>query len=88
MSNLVDPSKIEEIVGIKRHQRAHFAKAVSDEQKVYILHSHHCVEDNTDLRDCEFSIALDAGIDIEKWDEDTTTLVQVVDGELVPARIG
>lgn len=88
MSNLVDPERIESIVGTKRHQRAHFAKAVSSEQRVYILHSQNCVEDNSDLRDCEFSLALDAGIDIEKWNENTTTLVQVVDGELVPARIG
>lgn len=59
MTNLVDPSKIEEIVGRSRHPIYHFARFVSEEQTAYILHSQECVDSGIDLRECRFSFALD-----------------------------
>lgn len=88
MSEPVDPTKIEQIVGHQRHQRAHFARLVSAEKTVYILHSKNCLEDYEDLRDCPFSLALDAGIDPWEWPKDEPVLAEVDDGFLFPARIG
>jgi hypothetical protein len=67
MTALVDPSEIESIVGIERHPTRHYARAVSDEQTVYILHSHRCKDSGIDLRECPFSVALDRGIDMDIW---------------------
>jgi hypothetical protein len=39
MTRLVDPSEIERIVGIKRHPLWHYARAVTAERTVYIMHS-------------------------------------------------
>jgi len=87
MTEIVDASIIEKIVGIKRHVRAHFAKAVSKEETVYILHSKNCLEDYQDLRECPFSLALDNGIDINEWYQDKTVLVVVKNNKLAPAKI-
>ena len=38
MSDLVNPADIERIVGVQRHPKRHYARAVSAEQTVYILH--------------------------------------------------
>lgn len=62
MSDLVPTADIERIVGIERHQTAHYARAVSAEETVYILHSHDCKNSGIDLRECRYSIALDRGI--------------------------
>lgn len=63
MSDLVDPTEIETIVGIKRHDVYHYARAVSDEGglggTVFILHSQSCVDSTPDLRGCPFSLAID-----------------------------
>lgn len=71
MSDLVPPDKIEQIVGARRHPTAHIVRAVSSEQTVYILHSQTCLDDclirGVDLRDCRFSLALDRGIEPERW---------------------
>lgn len=85
MSDLVPTDEIEAIVGVKRHQSEHIARAVSAEQKVYILHSQGCLDDITsddpewqrDLRDCPFSLALDRGIDKDNWPEDVPIRVSV-----------
>ena len=87
MTELVDQSRIEEIVGHKRHARAHFARAVSEEQTVYILHSQLCLEDYPDLRDCPYSLALDNGIDIDRWPLDSAQPVGIYDQRLEPIRI-
>jgi hypothetical protein len=87
MSEIVDASKIEKIVGVKRHARAHFARAVSKEESVYVLHSKNCLEDYEDLRECPFSLALDNGIDVDEWHQDRPVLVVVKDNKLIPARI-
>lgn len=67
MSDHVDADKIEQIVGLPRHQHMHFARAVSVEQRVYVLHSAVCRASTPDLRDCEYSVALDRGIDKKLW---------------------
>jgi len=67
MSEQVPASEIEGIVGAPRHETDHYARAVSDEQRVYVLHSKECLGIFDDLRDCPFSKALDRGIDPERW---------------------
>lgn len=62
MAELVDPQSIEQIVGVDRHATEHYGRAVSAEQRVYVLHSRACVDSTPDLRDCPFSVALDRGI--------------------------
>lgn len=63
MSQLVDPTEIEAIVGAPRHPTLHLGKAVTSEQTLYVLHSQECLDSGIDLRECEYSIALDLGID-------------------------
>lgn len=67
MSDLVPAEEIEQIVGTRRHRTRHFARAVSDEQRVYILHSARCKDSGRDLRECLFSVALDNGIRGGDW---------------------
>jgi hypothetical protein len=82
----VPAEDIERIVGCPRHRKAHYGRAVSDEQTVYILHSHECKDSGIDLRDCPLSVALDRGIDISQWDgyEDRAVALGVIHGLLVP----
>lgn len=86
MSELVDSDKIEGIVGAKRHPRYHQARAVSEEQTVYILHSQACLDSGIYLTDCAYSLALDEGIDIERWEhfQDQAMFVAIEDWRLVP----
>ena len=90
MSDLVPPDKIEQIVGARRHRTAHIVRAVSSEQTVYILHSQKCLDDclirGVDLRDCVFSLALDRGIEPERWAgrEDRPFVAGLWQGRLVP----
>ena len=90
MSRIESADKIEGIVGATRHETIHVARAVSAEERVYILHSQECVEKFADLRRCPFSIALDEGIDLELWGDWQDRPVEVrVDEEfddLVPER--
>jgi hypothetical protein len=90
MVNRVDSDQIEEIVGHARHRRAHYGRAVSSEQQFYILHSSLCKEATNDRLDCEFSEALEDGIDMEVWGrlQDRPVLLAVYEGRLEPARIG
>lgn len=67
MTRLEPADKIESIVGAKRHPEFHLARAVSSEQRVYILHSKECAASGKDLRKCDFSLALDEGIDPDVW---------------------
>ena len=84
MTDKVVADKIEQIVGIKRHTTEHRARAVSAEERVYILHSQECKDRYPDLRDCPYSIALDQGIDEDKWVMDQPVAVQIQGGSLVP----
>lgn len=69
MSKLESTQDIEKIVGAKRHATEHMARAVSAEERLYILHSKECVGTGIDLRECPYSIALDLGIDLYLWEE-------------------
>lgn len=62
MSAVVDPSEIEQIVGVERHATEHFGRLVAADWTVYILHSRECRTTTEDLRTCRFSVALDRGI--------------------------
>lgn len=88
MSNIVPAHAIEEIVGAERRQTQHLGRAVSVEEKAYILHSRDCLYSGVDLRLCPFSLALDKfGIDLDgAWcgQEDQTVVLDIVDDELVP----
>lgn len=92
MTDRVPADRIEEIVGVSRHARAHWARAVSEEQTVYILHSTNCVEmfGNKDFEQCFFRKALTRGIDLETWKDmqDKPVHVAVYNGRLEPARVG
>lgn len=84
VSALVPADEIEQIVGVERHQSTHYGRAVSAEQVVYILHSHHCRDSTLDLRDCLYSLALDRGIDLDRWIEDQAAALRIEQGHLVP----
>lgn len=68
MTDIVPAEDIERIVGVKRHALIHYGRAVSAEQRFYILHSKSCVDRLPDLRRCSFSRTLDNGIDPKDWD--------------------
>lgn len=85
MSDLVSTDRIEGILGIERHRTKHYARAVSAEQTVYVLHSRECLTSGIDLRGCLFSVALDRGIDLDRWTEDEPAHVVIERGRLVPA---
>ena len=85
MTDKVPGDEIEGVVGRTRHPTNHYARAVSTEQTVYILHSRECLAMHADLRECPWSLALDRGIDISEWVEDVPLTVRVRDGRLVPS---
>jgi hypothetical protein len=91
MTTLVDPSAIEMIVGVKRHVREHYGRAVSHPRSrfVYILHSQTCVNTGIDLRECLFSVALDRGIHEGDWDGslDKPVILAVRQDHLIPAHV-
>lgn len=86
MVDLVPAEDIERIVGVQRHPTEHWANAVSADQVVYILHSRSCLAMHPDLRDCPWSLAMDAGIDLDEWTEDVPLLVNVRAGRLLPSH--
>jgi hypothetical protein len=89
MSDFVPSDHVEEIVGAKRDNTLHLARAITAEQRVYLLHSVECVEEFEDLRECEFSLSLEKGIYFELWEElfDEAVVVTLGHyGELHPAR--
>lgn len=78
---MVDPvptEDIERIVGVPRHPTEHYARAVSAEQTVYVLHSQKCLDSGIDLRECRYSLALDNGIRRSEWVEDEPCPVEIV----------
>jgi hypothetical protein len=86
MSQRVDSSKIEGIVGVSRHPTDHYGRAVSAEQVFYILHSQRCVDELDDLRDCDYSRALDETVIDDRWVQDEPVVLAVEDWFLVPAE--
>lgn len=87
MTEIVPEEDIERLVGVRR-QSVHFARAVTADQKVYILHSIGCKAHTPDLRMCAFSIALDYGLDEKYWKDlyDAPVWVTVLNGKLVPVE--
>lgn len=91
MSRIEPADKIEGIVGVPRHEKIHVARAVSAEERVYVLHSRMCTLAYSDLRLCPYSVALDEGIDLGLWGDWQDRPVEVrIDeeqyGDLVPVR--
>lgn len=85
----MDPATIEQIVGARRHARRHIARAVSEEENVYLLHSAECKDSGIDLTACLYSIVLSRGINRDRWDgwEDKPVLVSIdVEHGLIPVR--
>lgn len=89
MTNKVPSDTIEGLVGEKRSATLHFAKAVSDEKTVYILHSKRCLIETPDLRNCKYSLALDNGIDMLAWEKcmDQTVWVTIEFEKLFPTSV-
>ncbi len=69
MSQIEPADTIERIVGARRHATEHRARAVSLTKRVYVLHPEECVARGIDLRNCEYSEALDLGIDLGVWEQ-------------------
>ncbi len=88
MTDLVSADRIEEIVGVKRHRKVHYGRAVSAHQTVYILHSQQCRDSGVDLRECRFSVALDRGIGPRDWTtaQDRPVLLGILNGRLIPIK--
>jgi hypothetical protein len=90
MTELVNPAEIEQIVGVERDQYVHYGRMVTDEETFYVLHSQDCVDNmkfmRTDLRICQFSQALDRGIDAADWAgwEDQPVRLHIFNGYLQP----
>ena len=85
MSERVDSSAIEGIVGVKRHPVNHYGRAVSAEQTVYVLHSQRCVDEVPDLN-CAYTAGLDEGIDVDRWVQDASVVLAIEDSRLVPSE--
>jgi hypothetical protein len=86
MSNLVPAEEIEQIVGARRHAHQHLGRAVTSEETVYVLHSQRCKDSGIDLRECEWSWALDNGIDPADWRgfEDRPVVLAIIKDRLFP----
>lgn len=80
MTDLVDPSEIEEIVGIERHATKHYGRLVrqNGSWRLFILHSQRCVETHEDLRLCVYSQALDKGV-VDFWAADAATHLDITE---------
>lgn len=89
MTEHVPPDDIEQIVGIPRHDTAHYGRADPREQVLHILHSRACIDTGIDLRQCPFSLALDVGAPTDVWEpyENQPVELAVTEccGHLVPA---
>lgn len=63
MTTPVDPTLIEEIVGIARHATEHYARLDSQSQQTYVLHSAECLtEVGTPAPDCPYTAAQENGV--------------------------
>lgn len=91
MTHLVDPAEIERLVGARRDPTTHLGRAVSEDENFYILHSQECLDSGIDLRDCMFSVALDAGIDSDtwqRWQDQPVGLLVIAPVGLLPFTFG
>lgn len=91
MSELVDPDKIEGIVGAERHTFRHIALARSYDDQFFILHPEQCParKAGKPLTECKFSLALDRGISkrwwTPRWQDRPVFVALGVGGDLRPA---
>ncbi len=69
MSEVQEPAVVRAVVGADRREGEHVGRVVSEEERVYVLHSERCIASGIDLRVCAFSAALDRGIDAAVWRE-------------------
>ena len=89
MTDLVPPEDIEKLVGLLRNSWRHVGRAVPEDDIFYIMHSHECLARDIDLRECEFSIALDRGLWKTDWrDYENCPCELKINkaGRLVPAK--
>lgn len=89
MSRLESAETIEATVGANRHEVHHIGRAVSAEQRVYVLHSKRCRSDfGKGLTSCRFSRALDLGILPQEWagfeDQAVELKISKTTGRLLP----
>jgi len=90
----IPATEVETLVGVKRHETDHYARADSERQVTYVLHSKECLNEGDDLPadDCAFSAAQDLGI-VEvasEWEgcEDQPLKVEIdEDGYMVPSYV-
>lgn len=87
MTQPVDPTQIEDLVGAKRHPTKHQARADTVKQTVYILHSQECLDTGVPLTQCRYSLALDRGAEPWAWEgyEDRPVFVEPLETGLFPA---
>jgi hypothetical protein len=90
VSRIESADSIEAKVGAKRHATEHRGRAVTVTERVYVLHSAECMASGIDLRRCEFSKALDLGIDLGVWaghmDVPVVLGIAFAVGDLYPMR--
>lgn len=89
MVDRVAASEIETLVGIERHRARHFGRADSVRGKFFILHSDACRRAALPLADCDFSLALERGINEADWyghEDRPVALWFDEDGRLIPHR--
>ena len=89
MTDLVKSEDIEAYVGVKRNsQDVHYGRAVSATGHWFILHSQKCIDSGIDLRDCEYSLALDRKVNLEAWLDrlDMPVVLRIWNGRLIPDR--
>ncbi|MCJ1709266.1 hypothetical protein [Microbacterium sp. VKM Ac-2923] len=67
MSEVQDSDVVEAVVGTERREDEHVGRAVTAEERMYVLHSRRCIESGIDVRACAFSASLDRGIDLNVW---------------------
>lgn len=87
MTTPIPASAVVALVGVGRHATEHWGRTDSNEEQVYILHSKECRDAREDLTQCEYSIALDEGIDSDDWVEfeDKPVRLEIRNGTLTPA---
>lgn len=68
MTEPVPRTSIEAIVGLPRMRYTHTGRAVSSENRFYILHSQECLTLYSDLTQCPYSRALDMGVTFDTED--------------------
>lgn len=86
MTELVPPEDIENHVGCERHPTEHYGRINTADGRFYILHSRECKDSGIDLRECQFSLALDRGTKgFERWHENVPVRLHVnIAGRLTP----